>query len=138
MLGRVCSFTAENAGASRVVKQALLRDSKHYKTHFSVLRGLAKLVMTTSLLNKTAVHLANAGERILMRACLHDNGLGGVVGRNELEVLDGRQLYAAAEVEAPAAQALVPVRRLVAQLHAMQPTHSLQHQGQSVNVGTVS
>lgn len=73
-----------------------------------------------------------------MRACLHDNCLGGVGGCNELEVLDRCQLYAAAEVEAPAAQALIPVRRLVAQLHAMQPTHSLQHQGQSVKAGTVS
>ena len=54
------------------------------------------------------------------RGCarLHGDGLGGVRGVDELEVLDAGQLDAPPEVEAPASQALVPVRRLVAQLHA--------------------
>jgi hypothetical protein len=52
---------------------------------------------------------------------LHDDVLGGVGAEDELEILDGGQLHAAPEVEAPATQPLVPMRRLVAQLHALPP-----------------
>lgn len=53
---------------------------------------------------------------------LHDDAFGGVGGADELEIFDRGQLHAAPEVEAPAAQVLVPVGGLVAQLH---PLHQI-------------
>ena len=68
------------------------------------------------------MHMLEANKRPAPPARLHDDGLLGVAGRNELEVLHTGQLHAAAEVEAPAVQALIPVRRLVQQLHAARQT----------------
>ena len=59
-------------------------------------------------------------------AKLHYDGLGGVGVEDELEVLDRGQLHAPPEVEAPAAQVVVPMRRLVAQLHALPSLPLLQ------------
>ena len=88
----------------------------YLQTHLASRQEQRVTIITTTIIEEIIVimtmsHLAE----------LHDDVLGGVGAEDELEILDGGQLHAAPEVEAPATQPLIPMRRLVAQLHALPP-----------------
>ena len=49
-------------------------------------------------------------------ADLHDNGFVGIISFDQLKVLDRSQLDSSPEVQAPASQGIVPMRRFISEL----------------------